>query len=89
MSQQSKIYVGNLSYDATEQDLEKAFAQYGHITEINAIKDRATGRSKGFAFITFEIQKEAEAALKANDVKLLGRNMRVNMATDKPRGGYR
>ena len=79
MSHQPKIYVGNLSYDITEQDLEKVFSSYGKITEINMIKDRATEGSKGFAFIAFETEQATEAALKAKDLTILGRNIRVNM----------
>ncbi|NQY41865.1 MAG: RNA-binding protein [Legionellales bacterium] len=81
----TKIYVGSLSYDATQDDLENHFKQFGNIKEINLIHDRETGRSKGFAFIEFDSQVSAEAALKSNNQELLGRNMRVNIAEDRRR----
>jgi RNA recognition motif-containing protein len=87
MSQQSKIYAGNLSYDTKEADLEEFFAQYGKTSEVKLIKDNTTGRSKGFAFITFENQKDAEASLEANGAELQGRKIRVNIARDN--GGAR
>lgn len=87
MSQQSKIYVGNLSYDTKEADLEAFFTKYGELSEVKLIQDSNTGRSKGFAFITFENQKDAEASLEANDTELQGRKIRVNIAEDKKRGG--
>jgi RNA recognition motif-containing protein len=86
MSQQ-KIYVGNLSYDSKESDLESFFTKYGPLTEVKLIKDINTGRSKGFAFLTFENQKDAEASLEANDAELQGRKIRVNIAKDT--GGQR
>ena len=82
MSQQSKIYAGNLSYDTKEDDLKQFFSQYGEMSEIKLIKDNVTGRSKGFAFITFENQKDADASLKANGTELQGRKLRVNIARD-------
>jgi cold-inducible RNA-binding protein len=87
MSQQSKIYIGNLSWDTKESDLEALFTQYGNLAEVNLIQDNQTGRSKGFAFITFENQKDAEASLAAHDSELQGRKIRVNIAEDKKRGG--
>ena len=90
---QSKIYVGNLSYDTKEADLESFFSKYGPLTEVKLIKDIHTGRSKGFAFLTFEDQKAAEASLEANDTELQGRKIRVNIAKDtggrRGGGGFR
>lgn len=87
MSQQSKIYAGNLSYDTKEADLEEFFNQYGKTSEVKLIKDNITGRSKGFAFITFENQKDAQASLEANGREFQGRKIRVNVARDN--GGAR
>ena len=87
---QSKIYVGNLSYDTKEDALESFFSQYGQISETKLITDRDTGRSKGFAFLTFDNQQDAEASLEANDTELEGRKMRVNIAKEpNNRGGGR
>jgi len=88
---QTKIYVGNLPYSTTQEDLQEAFAVYGAITELKLIMDRETGRSKGFAFITFEEASAAEAALALNSTELGGRQIKVNIAKDNnsrgPRGG--
>lgn len=86
---QPKIYVGNLSYNTTEATLEETFGVHGTITELKLITDRETGRSKGFAFITFETQAQAEAALVLNDTNLDGRNIRVNLAKADAGGGRR
>ena len=84
----SKIYVGNLSYDTTEDGLRDYFAQYGTIEHAKLIVDFNTGRSKGFAFITFASDEEGEAALAANGVDLDGRRLNVNTAKDNnTRGG--
>lgn len=86
--QQNKLYVGNLSYSLEEADLEKEFSAYGEIEEVKLIRDRESGRSKGFAFVTFATQHAAESALELDGKSLGGRSMRVNVATDKPsRGG--
>ena len=76
----SKIYIGNLSYNASEDDLRDFFSQYGNIESCNLIIDRDSGRSKGFAFITFSSDEEGLQALEANGKDLLGRNMNVNTA---------
>ena len=86
---QNKIYVGSLSYDVTADELESFFGQYGDIEEAKLIIDRETGRSKGFAFITFANQKAAQASLAADGTELQGRRIRVNIARDdnRRRGG--
>ncbi len=84
---QSKIYVGNLSYDTNENGLQSRFGQYGEITEVKLIKDRETGRSKGFAFITFTQDNAAQQALSQNGVELDGRRVKVNIARDEDRSG--
>lgn len=88
-SNQAKIYVGNLSYNTTNEDLEAHFRQYGQISEIKVIMDRETGRSKGFAFITFANPQSAEQALASNEAEFQGRKMKVNIAKDDngSRGG--
>ncbi|QHG92590.1 RNA-binding protein [Coxiella endosymbiont of Amblyomma sculptum] len=83
---QSKVYVGSLSYDVTTDDLQSFFGQYGDIEETRLITDRETGRSKGFAFITYTNQSGAQAALVANGIELQGRKIRVNIARDNNSG---
>ena len=60
----TKLYVGNLSYDATESGLKAMFAPHGTVTEINLIMDRVTNRPRGFAFVTLSTKEEADAAVK-------------------------
>jgi heterogeneous nuclear ribonucleoprotein A1/A3 len=84
---QTKLYVGNLSYHTTEGELRETFSTYGEITELKLITDRDTGRSKGFAFVSFETAEAAESALSLNDTELDGRKMRINFAKDD--GGRR
>lgn len=75
------IYVGNLSYNVTEEDLKNIFGQHGNVASVNLIKDKYSGESKGFGFIEMPTQKEAEEAIKAlNENALKGRNMKVNQA---------
>jgi RNA recognition motif-containing protein len=88
----TNIYVGNLSYDATEQDLRSAFSEYGEVSAVNIIKDRETGRSRGFAFVEMPTSTDAQRAIEAlNLADIAGRKVTVNEArprTDKPsRGG--
>ncbi|MFY9973730.1 MAG: RNA-binding protein [Chromatiaceae bacterium] len=79
------IYVGNLAYSVTQDDLRDAFAAYGEISSVNLITDKFTGDSKGFGFVEMPNNAEADAAIKAlNETPLKGRNMKVNQA--KPRG---
>lgn len=89
--QQNKLYVGNFPYSVDEDQLRELFSPYGEIEELALIMDRETGRSKGFAFITFATQQAAESALEKNGVDLSGRALRVNMAQEKGggRGGRR
>lgn len=78
---ETKLYVGNLSYDTTEDGLRAAFGQSGTVVAVDVIKDRATGMMKGFAFITMNTQEEAETAIKAMNGKMLdGRAIKVNIA---------
>lgn len=86
---QNKIYVGSLAYEVTDEDLKSFFGQYGEIEEVKLITDRDTGRSKGFAFITYTNQQSAQNSLAANGTELKGRKMRVNPARDRNDGGGR
>lgn len=75
------IYVGNLVYEVTDQDLEATFAPYGAVTSARVISDRYTGRSKGFGFVEMAANAEAEAAIKAlNGKEFKGRPLTVNEA---------
>jgi cold-inducible RNA-binding protein len=86
---QSKLYVGNLSYSTTEDDLRQLFAQAGQIKEVIVITDRETRRSKGFGFVEMMTQAEAEKAIQLfNNHELQGRRMMVNIARPREeRGG--
>lgn len=82
-----KIYVGNLSYQTTEGDLESHLSQFGTILSVRIITDRDTGRSKGFGFVEFESQEAMQKAIEElNGQEFQGRSLRVNEAQDKPRG---
>ena len=61
-----KIYVGNLSYEMTEEDLKTEFSQFGTVTDVKVIKDYNTGQSKGFAFVSFSNEDEMEKSLEKN-----------------------
>src|SRR5262245_35582823 len=86
---QSKLYVGNLSYSTTEDDLRQLFSQAGQIKEVIVITDRETRRSKGFGFVEMMTQAEAEKAIQLfNNHELQGRRMMVNIARPREeRGG--
>ena len=80
----SKLFVGNLSFDTTENDLNDAFAAHGTVMETNLLMDRETGRPRGFGFITMNSPEEAQKAIAAlNGSQLGGRALTVNVA--KPR----
>lgn len=82
-----KVYVGNLPYNVSEQDLEGLFSEYGNIVSATVIKDFETGRSKGFGFVEFDNQTSAQSALKLDGQDFQGRRMKVNIARDKREGG--
>ena len=86
-----KLYVGNLSFDTTENDLRDQFEQFGKVVEAALVTDRETGRSRGFGFVTMGGAAEGEAAIKALEGKdFQGRNLTVNEARpreDRPQGG--
>jgi cold-inducible RNA-binding protein len=80
----TKLYVGNLSFNTSTQDLETMFAEAGTVTSANIIEDRETGRSRGFAFVEMSSSEEAQKAIATLDGKEIdGRNLKVNEA--KPR----
>ena len=77
----TNIYVGNLSYQLTEDQLREAFAAFGDVSSAKIIMDRATGQSKGFGFVEMPSKEEAEEAIRQLDgTPLNGRNVRVNEA---------
>lgn len=79
------LYVGNLPYSVTEDGLRTAFSAFGEISSLNLITDKATGESKGFAFVEMAENAAADAAIKGlNETTMGGRNIKVNQA--KPRG---
>ncbi len=79
------IYVGNLPYNLTEDDLKAAFSEFGEVSSANIIMDRMSGQSKGFGFVEMPDNSEADQAIKAlNESALNGRNIKVNQA--RPRG---
>ena len=85
----SKLYVGNLPFETSESDLEALFAQAGTVESVNVIRDRETGRARGFAFVEMASDADAQNAIqKFNDRPLGGRNLTVNEARPQaPRGG--
>ena len=77
----TKLYVGNLSFNTTENDLQDAFAAHGTVTSVDLIMDKMSGRPRGFAFVTMETKEGAEAAIAAlNGKNLGGRDLTVNEA---------
>lgn len=87
---ESKLYVGNLSYSTTEEDLRTLFTQAGTVTSVALIKDRDSGQSKGFAFVEMSTQVEAEKAISMfNGYHMSDRELKVNMARPREeRGGF-
>ena len=85
--QKRTLYIGNLAYTAVEEDLEQAFEPFGEIEDIKLMRDRETDRSRGFAFITFENELEAVAAMVMDGKDVAGRSIRVNKAKEKEGSG--
>ena len=84
----NKLYVGNLPFSTTEEDLRSMFAQAGNVVSVSLLKDRDTGRSRGFAFVEFNTQAEAEKAVSLfNNTPLENRNLKVNLARPKEDSG--
>jgi len=92
----TKLFVGNLDFKVTENDLQDAFAAYGTVVEANLITDRVTGRPRGFAFVTMSSPEEAQKAIEGlNGKDMGGRALNVNIAREREerpggggRGGY-
>ena len=83
-----KLYVGNLPFTTTEDELRDVFQRHGSVDSVNVITDRETGRPRGFAFVEMSEQSAAEDAIRALDgSELGGRSLRVNEAQDRQRGG--
>ena len=91
----TKLYVGNLPFDATENDLQDLFVSHGPVTEVNLLQDRVTGKARGFGFVTMETKEGADAAVQAlNGKNVEGRPLTVNEARpreERPQrsGGFR
>jgi len=82
------IYVGNLSFEVTEDDLRSAFEDFGSVVSVKIITDKYTGRSKGFAFVEMTDNDEAKAAMSGlNDKEFMGRTIKVNEARPRTEGG--
>ncbi len=83
------IYVGNLSFDASEDDVRQAFAAHGEVTSVNIITDRETGRPRGFGFVEMASEEEGRKAIAAlNETDIGGRTVNVNEARPRaPRSG--
>ena len=96
----TKLFVGNISFNTTENDLQDAFSAHGTVTEANLMVDRMSGRPRGFGFVTMSTPEEAQKAIQAmNGASLDGRNLTVNLARPREersgggeggggRGGY-
>lgn len=83
-----KMYIGNLSYDTTDEDLRKVFSEFGEVTDLHIPMDRETGRPRGFAFVTMDSKNAMVTAIKELDgTELDGRDIRVNEARPKETGG--
>jgi len=91
----TKLFVGNLSFDTTENDLQDAFAAHGTVTEANLMMDRTTGRPRGFAFVTMATPEDAQKAIQSlNGAMVGGRSLTVNEARPREErsgggGGHR
>jgi RNA recognition motif-containing protein len=87
----TQIYVGNLAYGATEDDLRQAFSEFGQVSAVNIVSDRQTGRPRGFAFVEMPNAAEAQKAIEGLNLKeIAGRAVTVNEARpkeDRPRRG--
>jgi len=82
------IYVGNLSYDLSEEDLRRAFEAFGQVSSATIVKDKYSGRSKGFGFVEMPSAEEARLAIdQLNGKELKGRTLNVNEARPRPEGG--
>jgi len=81
-----KLFVGGLPWATTDEALREAFEEYGNVEEANVVRERDTGRSRGFGFVTFSTDEEAQAAQQGmHDQEIEGRQVRVDFANSKPR----
>ena len=86
----TNIFVGNLSFQTTSEELNSTFAQYGAVERVNVVTDRDSGQARGFAFVEMSERRDAETAISAlNGTELNGRAMNVNEARPKTEGGGR
>lgn len=84
----NKLYVGNLSYNTSDQDLRDAFAPYGNVESASVVIDRDSGQSRGFGFVEYGSSAEAQQAVEAmNGMMVSGRNLNVNIARPREGGG--
>jgi len=84
----NRLYVGNLSFQASQESLRAAFAQFGEVVEVYIVSDRETGQPRGFAFVTMgSAQAAADAISEMNGALLDGRPLKVNEAQERPGGG--
>ncbi len=87
----TKMYVGNLSYDATDSDIRELFEAHGTVTDVFIVKDRESGRPRGFAFVSMETVEQMNAAIEGlNGEEFLGRALTINEARpreERPQGG--
>ncbi len=83
-----RLFVGGLSWNTTDEGLRTAFEEFGEVTDAKVITDRDTGRSRGFGFVTFSSEEDAEGAVEGmNGARLDGRAIRVDLAHDRRGGG--
>ncbi|KAF2003360.1 hypothetical protein P154DRAFT_378696, partial [Amniculicola lignicola CBS 123094] len=86
----SKLFIGGLSWHTTNESLREAFSPYGNVEEATVATDRETGRSRGFGFVKFSTEEEAENAMaELNEKELDGRTVRIDKATERGGGGGR
>ena len=84
----TNIFVGNLSYQTTQEELQAAFSQYGSVERVNIVTDRDTGQARGFAFVEMTNSQDAQNAIsQLNGTEMNGRALNVNEARPKPAGG--
>jgi RNA recognition motif-containing protein len=84
----NRLYVGNLSFNSTQDMLKDAFAAHGEVVDVHLVADRATGQSRGFGFVTMGTREQAESAMQAmNGADLDGRTLKVNEAEERSSGG--
>lgn len=84
------IYVGNLSWTMTDEDLTNLFTQYGHVSSGKILKDKMSGRSKGFGFVEMEDDEAARTAIaNLNETEVMGRKLIVNESQPRPEGEYK